>query len=162
MTPRTCVNPIDGLDVLDVHHRQTLFTLGKLAALVARLTRGDADAEACAMAREIVEFFSTGARQHHEDEEMHVFPSLLASSDPQLVQAVLRLQQDHHWLAVDWLELSAPLNAVANGQSVDVDLLREMAHVFIALSHDHIGLEESCIYPQARARLQEQQRRKTG
>ena len=145
----------------DVHHRQTIFALGKLAALVARLTRGDADTEARAMAREIVEFFSTTARRHHEDEETHVFPSLLDSGDPQLVQAVLRLQQDHHWLAVDWLELSAPLNAVANGQSVDLDQLREMAQVFIALSHDHIGLEESCIYPEARARLQQRKQRKT-
>src|SRR6185436_11849935 len=93
VTPRTCVNPTDGFDVLDVHHRQTLFTLGKLAALVARLTRREADAEARAMAREIVEFFSTTAHPHHEDEERHVFPSLLASGDPQLVQAVLRLQQ---------------------------------------------------------------------
>jgi hemerythrin-like domain-containing protein len=150
----------DGFDVRDVHHRQTLFTLGKLAALVARLRRGDADAEARAMAREIVEFFSTTSRPHHEDEEKHVFPGLLDSGDPQMVQNVLRLQQDHHWLAVDWLELSAPLNAVANGQSVDLDQLHDMAQVFIALSHDHIALEESCIYPQARARLQERERRK--
>jgi hemerythrin-like domain-containing protein len=153
---------LDGFDVLDVHHRQTIFTLGKLAALVARLTRREADAEARAMAREIVQFFSTTARQHHEDEEQHVFPSLLDSGDPQLVQAVLRLQQDHHWLAVDWLEISAPLNAVANGQSIDLDQLREMAQVFIALSHDHIALEESCVYPQARSRLQERERRRLG
>ena|SRR5438105_6326521 len=161
MTDETCITTIDGFDVLDVCHRQTLFTLGKLAALVARLTRGGADADACAMAREIVEFFSATARRHHQDEERHVFPALLDSGDPQLVQNVLRLQEDHRWLEIDWVELSAQLNAVANGQmSYDLDALRAMTQVFIALSHDHIALEESSIYPWARERLQRNRRRR--
>src|SRR5438309_1079724 len=92
---------LDGFDVLDVCHRQTLFTLGNLAALVARLSRGGPDAEARTIAAEIVRFFSATARLHHEDEERHVFPKLLACGDPKIVQAVLELQQDHRWLEVD-------------------------------------------------------------
>lgn len=112
------------------------------------------------MAAEIVHFFSTTARQHHEDEERHVFPKLMASGDPEIVLAVLRLQQDHGWLQEDWMELSPQLDAVAAGQSWhDLDALREGVEVFIALSHDHIALEESCIYPQARARLRASERR---
>lgn len=143
----------DGFDVLDATHRQTVFMLGKLAALVSRLANIGADAEAREMATQIVAFFSTTARQHHEDEERHVFPKLVTSSDPDIVRAVLRLQQDHDWLEEDWMELSPHLDAVACGQSwCDVDLLREGAKVFTALSHDHIALEESLIYPQARSR----------
>jgi hemerythrin-like domain-containing protein len=153
----------DGFDALDVCHRQTLLTLGKLAALVTRLRRHGCDATARALASEIVTHFSTTARQHHEDEERHVFPRLLASDDPDIVQAVQRLQQDHGWLEEDWRELSAQLDAVASGQTwFDLDALQEAATVFIALSHEHIALEESCIYPQARARLRHAERREMG
>ena len=144
----------DGFDVLDLCHRHTLFALGKLAALVARLKGRGPDPEARAIAAEIVHFFSTTAREHHEDEERHLFPGLLSAGEPEIVQAVLRLQQDHHWLHIDWMELSPQLEAIAGGQtSYDIDALADGAQVFIALSHDHIALEESCIYPQARARL---------
>ena len=155
--------PDNGFDVLDACHRQTLFTLGKLAALVTRLKGRGPDAEARAMASEIVRFFSTTARQHHEDEERHVFPTLIASGDADVVDAVQRLQQDHRWLQEDWMELSPMLDAVAAGQSwYDLDALREGAEVFTALSHDHIALEEFYIYPQARARLRPGERREMG
>ena len=154
---------LDGFDVLDVCHRQTLFMLGRLTALVARLKSRGPDAEARSMAAAIVHFFSTAARQHHEDEERHVFPKLLACSDPEIVQAALRLQQDHRWMDVDWMELSPLLDAVAAGQSsYDLDVFREGVEVFTALSHDHIALEESCIYPHARARLNAGERREMG
>ena len=155
---------LDGFDVLDLCHRHTLFALGKLAALVARLkdSRGS-DPVARVLAAEIVLFFSTTAREHHEDEERHVFPSLQSGADPAIAQAVLRLQQDHHWLHIDWMELSPQLEAVAAGQTgYDIAALAEGAQVFIALSHDHIALEESCIYPQARARLRAGDRREMG
>lgn len=142
----------DGFDVLDVCHRQTIFTLGKLAALISALQRRGPDAEARVLAAEVVRFFSTTAREHHEDEERHVFPKLLSSGNPEIVQAVQKLQHDHGWLEEDWLELSPHLAAVAAGQSwYDLDVLREGAGVFISLSQEHIALEESLIYPEARA-----------
>ena len=66
----------DGFDVLDACHRQTIFALGKLSALIARLTERGPDDEARALAGEVVQHFSTTARQHHEDEERHLFPRL--------------------------------------------------------------------------------------
>jgi len=152
----------DGFEVLDACHREILLTLNKLDSLVLRLGSGP-DAQARAMASEIVRFFSNTARQHHEDEERHVFPNLLTSGDPEIVQAVQRLQQDHHWLDADWQELWPQLDAVACGQSwYDLDVLREDVEVFAALLHDHIALEESCIYPQARSRLRASERREMG
>ena len=144
----------DGFDVLDACHRQTIFALGKLSALVTRLAVQGPDEGARELANEIVRHFATTARQHHEDEERHVFPKLAASGDAGTVQTVLRLQQDHNWLEEDWRELAPHLDAVASGQTwYDLDLLREGAAVFSALSRDHIALEESLIYPEARARL---------
>lgn len=146
----------DGFDALDLCHRHTLIALGRLAALVTRLATKGHDAEAGAMAREIVQHFSSTVRAHHEDEERHLFPALASSGDAAMVQTVLRLQQDHDWLEEDWMELSPHLDAVAFGQTwYDLDVLREGAEVFTALSHDHIALEESVLYPQARAHFSE-------
>jgi hemerythrin-like domain-containing protein len=144
----------DGFGILDACHQQTLAMLDQLAALVSRLDSVGPDAKARAMAKEIDAFFSTTARTHHVDEERHIFPKLALCDDPQIVQAVLRLQQDHNWLEEDWMEISPHIAAIANGQSwFDPDVLRAGAEVFISLSRDHVALEEACIYPQARQRL---------
>lgn len=154
---------LDGFDVLDACHRQSLLALGKLSALVTRLDTVGADESAREMAAEIVHHFSLVARRHHEDEELHVFPSLLESDKPDIVQAVQRLRQDHHWIDEDWRELSPHIEAVRAGQSwFDTGFLREAALVFTALMHDHIGLEESLVYPQARAALNASGRRDMG
>jgi hemerythrin-like domain-containing protein len=142
----------DGFDVLDACHRETFASLRRLEALVATLD-GSLLAEADrATAAELTRFFGEVSRQHHEDEERHVFPKLLAGPDVALADNVRRLQQDHHWLDADWYELAPQLDALANGHNwVDPDLLREGVAVFAALSHEHVALEESIIYPQARA-----------
>lgn len=154
---------VDGFDVLDACHRQTLQMLDKLTELVERLAKDGADVQARTLAAEIVRFFSTTARQHHEDEERHVFPKLAVSEDPQIVQAVLRLSQDHNWLEEDWMEVSPQIDSVACGLSWhDLDVLREGVEVFSALSRDHIALEESLIYPHARVRLDPRERLEMG
>lgn len=141
-------------EVLDACHRQTVTMLARLSDLVGGLDQGGPDRQAREVAEEIIQFFSQTARQHHEDEERHVFPPLLGSDDPETVQAVLRLQQDHHWMDVDWRELSPALAAIAAGQGgYDVGALREGVEIFATLTHDHIALEETCIYPQARERF---------
>lgn len=149
--------------VLDECHRQTLAALAKLETVVGRLDDGAPDGETRALALDVVRHFSTTARQHHEDEERHVFPKLATSGDAAMVQAVLRLQQDHHWIEEDWMSLEPHLDAVACGQSwYDVDLLREGSEIFAALSRDHIALEEACLYPEARARLQPGEQQEMG
>ena len=154
----------DVFEVLDECHRQTLAALDTLEALVGRLEGGDgADAQTRASAAGVVRHFSSTVRQHHDDEERHVFPKLVLSAQPHIVQAVLRLQQDHDWLEEDWMELAPQLDAVANGQTwFDIDMLKEGVAVFSALSADHIALEESLIYPEARARLGSVERREMG
>lgn len=151
---RTESTEVDGFEVLDACHRQTLHMAVAMRELAEQLAVRDIDAAMRERAREIERFFSTTARLHHEDEERHVFPALLAHGQPDLVQAVLRLQQDHGWLEEDWLELAPQMQALATGYGVvDPDLLRAGAEVFEALYRDHIDLEESHIYPEARAAL---------
>lgn len=150
-------------DVFDECHRQTLARLVDLETIAARLGEGPADAQTRALAAGVVHHFSSAARQHHEDEERHVFPKLAAGADPQLEQAVLLLQQDHYWLEEDWTELLPHLDAVACGQSwYDAAVLRARSEIFAALSRQHIALEESCLYPAARALLRPRERLEMG
>lgn len=149
--------------VLDECHRQTLVAIANLETIVSRLDAGSVDAQTRALAADVVRHFSTTARQHHEDEERHVFPKLATGADPEVVQAVLRLQQDHDWLEEDWMEISPHVDAIACGQSwYDLDVLREGAAIFAALSRDHIALEESTLYPEVRSRLRPGERREMG
>jgi hemerythrin-like domain-containing protein len=138
-------------DALDSCHREVMKHLQVLDRLVHHLERRGVDDEARRLAKVVCEFFAETARSHHADEERSVFPALLAGSDPALVQHVHRLQQDHGWLEEDWGELSLQLSAVADGYSwYEMEALRGSVEVFTALYHDHIALEESLIYPEAR------------
>ena len=148
---RPAVPPLPELDALDQTHRQVMVVLGELQQLIERLDDAGVDDTARQMAREICAFFSGRARQHHADEERIVFPGLLKSGDDELVQHVLRLQQDHGWLEEDWLELEPQLQAVAEGYSwYDIPTLRAALPIFEALYREHIALEESLVYPAAR------------
>lgn len=147
--------PMPELDALDRTHRQVMVVLAEMHALIIHLDGAGVDEQARKMAQGICKFFSGSARQHHADEERVVFPGLLQCADATLVQHVLRLQQDHGWLEEDWLELEPQLQAVAEGYSwYDLDTLRAALPIFEELYRDHIALEESLIYPEARRQRQ--------
>jgi len=152
--------PESAFDALDVCHRHTALALGRLAALVTQLSRGDPDGAAGEIARAILDHFNVEIREHHRDEELHVFPALAAKADAGMADTLARLRQDHSWIEQDWSELAPHLDAVANGQSwYDLDVLREGGSIFTALCHAHVALEESLIYPQARQALSPEQSR---
>ena len=147
-------------DPLDLCHRHTALALGRLTALVTILLRGDPDLQAAELARSVLAHFNVEMREHHRAEEQHVFPALATGADGAIADALARLCQDHAWIEQDWVELEPHLDAIANGQSwYDLDVLREGADIFTGLCHAHIALEESLIYPQARAGLSVEQLR---
>jgi len=138
-------------DALDECHREVMQHLQLLDRLVHHLDQKGVDTEARHLATAVVRFFTETARVHHADEERSVFPQLLAGSDLELIAHVQRLQQDHGWLEEDWNELALQLSAVADGYSwYDIDALRGGVEIFTALYHDHIALEESLVYPEAK------------
>ena len=126
----------------------------ELRQLIDHLGEHGVDVPARQDARRICKFFAESARQHHADEESLIFPALVRQGDPAIIQHVLRLQQDHGWLEEDWLELAPQLQAVAEGYSwYELDGLRHAVEVFSSLYHEHIALEESLIYPEAKRAL---------
>lgn len=146
--------PIEPFDVLDASHQQVVEALQQMSRLVDHLEDKGVDGKAQEIARAIFQFFMTTARDHHLDEEKHVFPAMLNSGDEQLIQHTLRLQQDHGWIEEDWLELAPQFEAIAAGYSwYNLDQLRLSIPVFTALYQDHMALEESLIYPEAKTRI---------
>ncbi|MGC4080093.1 MAG: hemerythrin domain-containing protein [Rubrivivax sp.] len=143
--------PVPPFEALDRTHARVIEVLGQFDRLLAHIDENGADEVARGSAAEILEFFSGHARQHHADEERFVFPQLLAKGDAELVQSIKRLQQDHGWLEEDWLELAPQIEAIAEGYNwYDLVMLRHALPVFTALYYEHIGLEESLVYPAAR------------
>jgi hemerythrin-like domain-containing protein len=150
----TLPQTVDGFEVLDHCHRETGAVLEAMAELASRLRPGVPDGAVRALARRVIPHFSVVARQHHQDEELHVFPSLLAGGTPATVRVLLRLQKDHFWIEEDWCELEPQLATLADGRPLlNAEALQDHLAAFVALSHDHIALEESLIYPSARKRL---------
>jgi len=151
------VSQPDRFQALDACHQQIHAHLAQLTDVLEKLQAGAEQVQYREQMRVIEEFFTGNARQHHLDEEKHIFPKLLASDNAELVQAVRTLQQDHGWIEQNWLELSPMLRAIAEGEDwVDMAELQHNVEVFLALLHDHIVLEETLIYPEARGQFAEE------
>ncbi|MBP9147447.1 MAG: hemerythrin domain-containing protein [Rhodoferax sp.] len=148
MTP---VVPSDRFQALDTCHQQIQKNLDVLTALLPQLEAGADDLAFRKQIESIEAFFSSTSRQHHAEEEKSIFPPLLASDNTELVHAVRTLQQDHGWIEQNWLELAPMLRAIAQGEDwVDPAELQHHVEVFLALCQDHIALEETLIYPEAK------------
>jgi len=142
-------------DFLDQSHRELQRHLLLLRATVEACQTQALDAAGRRQARTVLDFFNGEARQHHLDEEAHIFPVLLASRDEELAAAARRLVQDHGWLEENWLHIAPAISALSTGsQWFDHAELQHALEVFEALYLDHLLLEESLAYPEAQKRLQ--------
>jgi hemerythrin-like domain-containing protein len=151
---RSAPVPIAIFDFLDKTHRDIQQQIQSLHALVDSIASDGLSEASRATARKVLDYFNHEARQHHLDEEEHIFPALLASQDAEVVQAAQHLTQDHGWLEENWLQIEPSIEAATNGNLwFDLDELRHALEVFEALYADHILLEESLAYPEAKKRL---------
>lgn len=136
---------------LDATHARMAVELKSLRQLVDALAQGELDAAGRTQARAVLTFFNGEARQHHLDEEKHVFPALRNHGDEAVRQAERSLTQDHGWLEENWLVVAPMIEAAADGNHwFDVGELSAAMDVYEALYHDHMALEESLAYPAAR------------
>jgi hemerythrin-like domain-containing protein len=143
-------------EFLDECHQQMQHQLAALRTLVRAIESEGLTPKLRAQARSVSKWFNNEARQHHLDEERHIFPALLASDDADITLAAGRLIQDHGWLETDWMEIEPALAAAADGYTwFDPVVLRHSAEVFEQLYLDHIVLEETLAYPAARSRIPE-------
>lgn len=148
-------------EMLTTCHERVHRMLGLLARLRAHLASHGHDAQAAQAARDIMRYFDQAAPLHHQDEELHVFPVLLAQGDAQVRSVVRRLQQDHLAMERAWPFARALLQTVVDDggratwspwDSADLQTLDDFAGRY----GEHIRLEEEIVYPAARSMLDAQ------
>jgi hemerythrin-like domain-containing protein len=134
---------------LDACHQQMKLHLTNLEALALAFEARGSDAQVKAQAQVIESFFSGAARKHHQQEETEVFPVLLAQGHPELADLILTLKQDHGWIEENWIELAPQLRAIASGNFwFEASEFQHGVEVFLDLCRNHMGLEETRVYPQ--------------
>ena len=140
--------------MLEACHERVQRTLALLGRLRDHVVDHGADGPAREAARDVLRYFDIAAPLHHEDEELHVFPPLLAQGPPEVVALVRRLLDDHRAMVSDWAAARQPLQALAAGQvqGFGADDLAVLDR--FALRYDrHIAEEEGLAYPAVQALL---------
>lgn len=132
-------------EMLEACHDKVLRMLDLLERLQRHLLERGADESAAQAARDVMRYFDVAAPLHHDDEERHVFPLLLASGNPDWMTLAARLQQDHRDMAPAWAALRQQLVQVAAGQALSLS-----TEGFDRLYRAHLQAEDQVAYPAAR------------
>lgn len=141
-------------EMLDACHERVERMLRLLGKLREHAKTHGADAQARDAARDVMRYFDQAGPHHHEDEERHVFPPLLAQRDPAVLAVVIRLKQDHREMVVMWAQVRAALSALVEtgdgwpGFSAED---QQRFDAYDALYRRHLLEENSVVYPAARS-----------
>jgi hemerythrin-like domain-containing protein len=141
--------------MLEACHERVARTLSLLARLQQHVDQHGVDDQARYAARDVIRYFDLAAPLHHQDEELHVFPGLLASSNRIVVDAVGLLRSQHRDMETAWssmraalrLLLDAPAAQAGAGPTLSLDHVLQ----FTGAYESHIHLEETVVYPAAKA-----------
>jgi hemerythrin-like domain-containing protein len=141
-------------EMLSACHERVERMLALLVKLRHHLSENGWDTHASKAATDVICYFDIAAPHHHLDEEMHVFPVVLALHDTTLDALVLRLKQDHiemekSWVVVKHL-LESVVNTDANTWVAFSDADNGALDAFAAAYNEHINQEELDIYPAAK------------
>ncbi|MGY0194646.1 hemerythrin domain-containing protein [Leptothrix sp. BB-4] len=135
-------------EMLTSCHERVERMLGLLERLDEHVGRHGTDTNARSAAGDLLRYFDLAAPHHHEDEERHVFPRLIADGHAPLAE---RLRADHRRMDLQWRALRPVLVALSEGRPA-ADGLSDIGD-FTALYRAHIAAEEDHAYPLARPRL---------
>lgn len=140
-------------EMLEACHERVQRSLGLLMRLIDHVARNGHDAQSRSAAQDVMRYFELAAPHHHDDEERHVFPRVLAGGDAAQTAAVQRLRDDHHCMGELWSRLRPVLQGWASESAsgpVPGDF-RTDAAAFSSLYAAHIPIEEGLVFPAARA-----------
>lgn len=139
-------------------HERVQRMLALLLRLADHLAATGADEQARQAARDVMRYFDQAGPAHHEDEERHLFPLLLAQGDAAITAVVRQLQLDHEAMSAQWRALRADLLDVEAGRWQRGPLgrlatARPRWQAYADLYATHIAAEEGRAYPAARPLL---------
>lgn len=139
-------------EMLEACHERIERTMALLDKLCSYLHQHACDDSARQAARDVLRYFDVAAPLHHQDEELHIFPLLLAQGSPDVVDRVRQLQNDHGQMGMHWRDARRRLQALADGQSHSFSAEDEATFALFSQGYAaHIASEEEVVYPAARA-----------
>lgn len=144
------------MEMLVACHERVQRSLDLMARLQQHLLTTGCDEHARSAARDVLRYFDLAAPLHHQDEELHVFPALLAGPDATLRQLAGELIDDHRRMETAWAAARAVLVAVERGATGALHLSAAQTAALVAftgLYAKHIVREEGLAYPGALAQL---------
>ena len=135
---------------MKAHHADIRSQCDALRALVDRIRELGPDADAQRTAADIVRYFDTAARFHHEDEEDDLLPRMIVVSTinrgSSLTRLVASIATEHRDMERAWTHVRALLQEVAAGEAGLDPLLVDH---FVKLYGVHIAVEEANLFPLA-------------
>ena len=141
-------------DMLEACHDRVRRSLSLMERLIGHIDANGHDEKSRSAATDVLRYFELAAPLHHEDEERHVFPLLLAGADAAIAATVRGLLEDHRRMNTLWATLRTPLSrwarAEACGEAVDEQVRRTIGE-FGALYASHLEREEGRVFPAAKA-----------
>lgn len=145
-------------EMLAACHERVERMLALQARLQQHLLDSGCDEPARQAARDVMRYFDLAAPLHHQDEELHVFPPLLAGADAALCALAARLIQDHRQMEAAWVQARRVLQAIADsrpdaGWSALTPAQTDALNQFAALYQQHLADENGVAYPAAQAVL---------
>jgi hemerythrin-like domain-containing protein len=141
-------------EMLEACHERVHRMLALLGRLRAHVAAHGPDEPARQAARDVMRYFDVAAPEHHRDEELHVFPVLVAHGDASTLAVVARLMRDHSQMESSWAGARAVLAAVESGELDALSPAHEAAlEAFAGPYPAHIEAEERIAYPAAVAAM---------
>ena len=140
-------------EMLAACHERVERMLNLLQRLQQHLATAGRDEQARQAARDIMRYFDLAAPNHHQDEELHLFPLLAASPDAALRELGLLLSAQHRQMELLWHDLRQLLTNVAEAVDWSPLASEQLALIaaFDALYREHLDLENQQAYPATEA-----------
>jgi hemerythrin-like domain-containing protein len=139
------------LEMLAACHGRVERQCQTMLRLAPHLAANGSDQAAREAAQNVMRYFDTSAKHHHEDEEADLFPALLqASPDAELVrlrELIAALCAQHRELEQAWAELRWKLEGIRLGTMRELDA-NEVGRM-VELYRLHIAREDADLLPLA-------------
>jgi hemerythrin-like domain-containing protein len=143
MTPRDDDGPRDPFRMLEKSHRRLVENLELLRGAVSRLP----DPGAAEDVRDVAAFVARSVPRHERDEELSLFPRIRDDGD--LAPILAELEEEHRRHEA----LHAELDALAAAEPLDAARLQDLSRRLDAAYERHVDVEETRVFPAARAAL---------
>jgi hemerythrin-like domain-containing protein len=141
-------------------HERIRAQCATLSKLVLHLPQHGCDAQAQQAAVAILRYFDSAGQHHHQDEELDLFPLLLATETKTAQTLIAQLLADHQIMSAASQQLRPLLLGVAEKVAAQLD--GSVAQHFIDVYDRHIEIENTQLLPLANRLLSTDQLQSLG